>query len=128
MPVVWIENNEKRMSVEVPAGQTILHILQENVPEYAFPCGGNHTCGKCLVEAAGTLSEISEEERQLLPEGSGLRLACFARIDGDCRVKLLEKERKQEISKTFEADLFFKISSVSWALSSDLLLRSSISG
>lgn len=105
MPVVWIENNEKRMSVEVPAGQTILHILQKNVPEYAFPCGGNHTCGKCLVEAAGTLSEISEEERQLLPEGSGLRLACFARIDGDCRVKLLEKERKQEISKTFEADL-----------------------
>ena len=95
MPVVEIEDNGSRTKVDVPAGQTLLSTLRKAVPAYISPCGGNHTCGKCLVEAAGGLSGISEEERKLLPAGDRFRLACCARILGDCYVRLPHRARKQ---------------------------------
>ena len=105
MPVVEIEDNGSRTKVDVPAGQTLLSTLRKAVPAYISPCGGNHTCGKCLVEAAGGLSGISEEERKLLPAGDRFRLACCVRILGDCYVRLPHRARKQTIAKAYQAEL-----------------------
>lgn len=105
MPVVEIEDNGSRTKVDVPAGQTLLSMLRKAVPAYISPCGGNHTCGKCLVEAAGGLSGISEEERKLLPAGDRFRLACCVRILGDCYVRLPHRARKQTIAKAYQAEL-----------------------
>ncbi len=72
---------------EVDTGTTLMEVLRrENVP-LDFPCGGNHSCGKCRVVAEGGVAPLTEKERDLLdgaPEGT--RLACFARVTGDCTV------------------------------------------
>ena len=106
MPTVWIESDGERKTVQAPEGASLLSVLQKAAPERAaFPCGGNHTCGKCLVQVEGKLHGAGEAEKRLLPAGSGRRLACFVRIHGDCRVKLIRDEAHQAISKAFEAEL-----------------------
>lgn len=105
MPVVEIEDNGSRMEVDVPAGQTLLSALRKAVPAYTSPCGGNHICGKCLVEAAGGLSGIGGEERKLLPAGGGFRLACCARVLGDCYVRIPRRAGGQTIKKAYQAEL-----------------------
>ena len=51
------------------------------------PCGRLGRCGKCRVTARGALSRPSAEEIRLLSAeelARGIRLACCARILGDC--------------------------------------------
>lgn len=45
--------NHQTQSIPVEAGQSISEILQQHVPSFALPCAGNHTCGKCRVQASG---------------------------------------------------------------------------
>lgn len=54
------------------------------------PCAGEGRCGKCRVVASGELSAVSDEEARLLRDFAekGLRLACMARIEGNCEVEL----------------------------------------
>ena len=61
-----------------------------------MPCGGNHTCGKCKVRAAGNLSLLTETEKRCLTTeeiASGIRLACAATAVGDCTVTVLQSEQ-----------------------------------
>ena len=65
-----------------------------NLPPYrdraTLPCGGHGVCGKCKVKATGEFSPLSENERQRLTSKEievGVRLACSARILGDCQVE-----------------------------------------
>ncbi len=53
---------------------------------FAMPCGGAGKCGKCAVKASGKLSEMTENEKNILGEkaGKGYRLACKAYATGDC--------------------------------------------
>ena len=54
------------------------------------PCGGKHTCGKCRVRAEGALSAVSAEEARFLSGEEitrGIRLACFALIEGGCVIE-----------------------------------------
>ena len=56
-------------------------------------CGGNGKCGKCKVRASGALSPVTEDEKRLLTSKEieqGIRLACRARIEGDCTVEYLD--------------------------------------
>jgi len=57
----------------------------------AMPCGGNGICGKCKVKVVGAVSEMTEVEKLHLTEeevSSGIRLACFTRVVGDCTVTI----------------------------------------
>lgn len=71
--------------------KSIHELLQGNL---AFPCAGNHTCGKCKVRItgnvlppeAGELKFLSQEELQ-----NGIRLACFAQVCGDAVVETMEE-------------------------------------
>lgn len=87
MATVSIQSGENRFLVTAPVGQTLSELLQkQNIP-VSFPCGGNHSCGKCLVQVSGSVSSISREEAHLLPaDGADWRLACFTVILGDCTV------------------------------------------
>lgn len=56
-----------------------------------MPCAGYGRCGKCRVAAHGALSALSDAERQHLSRQDilrGVRLACCARVEGDCAVTL----------------------------------------
>jgi len=56
------------------------------------PCGGAGWCGKCIVKAAGALSEPTESELKKLIGKEGCRLACQTTILGDCEVWLDESK------------------------------------
>ncbi len=72
---------------EVDTGTDLMEVLRrENVP-LDFPCGGNHSCGKCKVMVDGEVSAMTDKERQLLGDvPAGTRLACFTQTVGDCTV------------------------------------------
>lgn len=68
-------------------------LLKEAVPSLAMPCGGHGRCGKCRVKVSGAVSAPDDEERKRLGEEAlsrGIRLACRARVEGDCTVTLEE--------------------------------------
>ncbi|MBN1455059.1 MAG: DUF4445 domain-containing protein, partial [Methanomicrobia archaeon] len=67
---------------DLVAGKTILSYAQELGIEINAPCGGEGTCGQCLVEvesAPGAVSRRTKVERQLI-RNDGHRLACQTRI------------------------------------------------
>ena len=66
-----------------PVGQTLMAVLAAQGLAVDAPCGGNGRCGKCRVRAEGALSPRSTEEARL---PAGERLACLAKVEGDCAV------------------------------------------
>lgn len=58
---------------------------------FRLPCGGQGRCGNCRVTVSGLLDEPSAKEKNHLTAAdlrAGIRLACCARVMGDCTVKL----------------------------------------
>ena len=72
--------------------KTALECLRETGADYATPCGGRGQCGKCKVRASGKgFAPITEEERRFLTNAeidAGVRLACYLRGNGPCRIHL----------------------------------------
>ncbi len=66
--------------------KTVLELLQQAGLRLAAPCGGNRTCGKCIVKLAGDLSPVTDTERRMLTDtqiADGYRLACCTYPTGD---------------------------------------------
>jgi uncharacterized 2Fe-2S/4Fe-4S cluster protein (DUF4445 family) len=78
--------------VEAPLGATLLQAAQQGGIGLAAVCGGAGTCGRCLVQVmSGALSSATEGERRRLSQeriAKGFRLACQARVLGDCRINV----------------------------------------
>ena len=71
--------------------ETIAELMRREKIDIDFPCGGNHTCGKCKVSVFGCLSEISPSEAKFLSQeeiNSGIRLACFAKAYGEVTIQI----------------------------------------
>ena len=71
----------------VPVGT----LLSEVLPGLSHPCGGKGVCGKCKVRVSGAVSSLTTtEQRHLTPSeiADGIRLACCATVEGDCRVEM----------------------------------------
>lgn len=104
MAIVTIEYKGKIVKYQAKDGMTILEALQASGTDVSFPCGGNHTCGKCRVEAHGTLTQMGANEAYLLAGSTAnVRLACFAKIVGDCTVKVLPEKKGERILVDFMA-------------------------
>lgn len=84
MPILTINGQ----SHGVPAGS----LLSDSLPRgcgVELPCGGLGRCGKCRVSVRGLLTPPDAQERAHLTPGeldAGVRLACRARVLGDCSV------------------------------------------
>ncbi len=63
---------ENSQSIEVAKGTILLNALQSNDIDLFAPCGGNGTCGKCILRV----------------EGQGIVLSCQYTINSDIRVIL----------------------------------------
>jgi uncharacterized 2Fe-2S/4Fe-4S cluster protein (DUF4445 family) len=64
--------------------------------KFRTDCGGKGTCGKCKVFIQGRCTELTSQERVLLPPpelGAGYRLACQVRPLSDCVVTLAPETR-----------------------------------
>lgn len=91
MPTVLVRFRGEERPIEAREGETLLAALQRagyRAPE--APCGGNATCGKCLVEVTGAVSAPDAHELDLLSDRKDLRLACCAKVLGDCAVHIEE--------------------------------------
>lgn len=104
MPIVTIQTNNLRTTSEAAYGELLQNVLHSAGVLIPAPCGGNHTCGKCLVYASGVLSEPDEREQKFLAgKQAGLRLSCFAEVLGDCNITLPE-DGAQNIITRFDAE------------------------
>ena len=90
-------------TITVPAQeeQLVSELLQQNIPSFALPCAGNHTCGKCRVKMEGMLSPLSEGEKRVLSQEeieNGIRLACACTIAGNATATLHEETASKIIA------------------------------
>lgn len=104
MAVVSVIRGGTITSVNAEYGQTLESILRAVYPDFAFPCGGNHTCGKCLVQVKGHVSPVTQMEHCFLPDDSR-RLACCVKVLGDCTAYLPQTEKYTQISRAFSAEI-----------------------
>ena len=78
--------------VEAARGETLLDVAQRGGIGLAAVCGGAGTCGRCVVQVmSGTVSPPSESERERVGVErvrKGYRLACQARVHGECKINV----------------------------------------
>ncbi len=77
------------IEISVPVGTKITRAALAAGCAIETTCGGMGTCGKCRVEAHGSLSEPDQSELRLVSteeREKGIRLACRATIEGDTTV------------------------------------------
>ena len=86
------------ITVDGEEGETILDIALKHDIELEHNCGGNCACTTCHVivrKGMENLSEMAEEEDDLLDKAKGLtltsRLGCQARVIGDVIVEIPKK-------------------------------------
>ena len=82
------QNTGKEHTITAKEGQTVLDALNAAKLTMKAPCGGNKTCGKCLVEISGLVEPPDAQETGFINDKPGFRLACFARPAGDCCVTI----------------------------------------
>lgn len=84
---VYQNGNEETVFAE--KGQTLMDALHKaGIRGTDAPCGGNGKCGKCLVRAQGDISPADIGEKELLAGREHYRLACLAKVEGDCTLYL----------------------------------------
>lgn len=82
----------EKISMEVPAGITVLEAEIRAGLEPDAPCGGQGSCGKCLVKVNGNPV-----------------LACQTKVDGDCQVEIPGKKKRGKIlSEGFSRNVNFQ--------------------
>ena len=90
------------LSVEVPAGTTILEAAEEHGARVGHACGGNLACSTCHVwvsQGADSLPEMTDKENDILDKAFDVRaesrLGCQCRLgDADVVVEITEESLK----------------------------------
>ncbi len=88
-----ILNEQEQRPVSLPA---VLRRMKIHFPLY---CGGNGTCGKCLIQVKEGWLPVTAEDRRCLTEvqlEAGYRLGCQAVIDRPCLIELKENVVEQD--------------------------------
>ncbi len=107
MPVLTVKTQKGVYQVPAARGETVLAALQAGqAPCPPAPCGGRGSCGKCLVRLTGQVSTPTAAEAEKLPDGGGLRLACMARVEGDCLAELLDATIETAVAGRLGADFW----------------------
>jgi len=86
--------------LEVSPGITILDAALDNGIKLDHNCGGNCACSTCHVfveNGAENLSDMSDEEEDMLDTAAGLqlnsRLACQSQVKGDVTIRIPPKPK-----------------------------------
>ena len=87
-------------TLKIPVGTRVSDVIDK-----PLPCGGHGKCGKCRVRASGALSPLSATETEKLTRDEisrGVRLACCAKILGECEIAPLYEsaENSNILTKT----------------------------
>lgn len=105
--ITIFETDGEEKNLRALKGSNLHEILE--VHGYANgSCGGQGICGKCSVRIEGPVNQPHEEEHKyLMPDElrNGQRLACFCKLEGDCKVYLSagrEIESKKLASRAWQ--------------------------
>src|SRR5262245_49059141 len=89
------------ISIEVPAGTSILQAAQKAGAKVGFACGGNCACSTCHVyvrQGYDSLSDVEEDEEDILDKAFDVRpvsrLSCQSKIGGADLVCELTRESR----------------------------------
>ena len=84
-------HGKKTVVVKTDGKMLISDAIKASGEDFSMPCGGNGSCGKCLVKVIDNVSEKTQSERKLLKTApDDIRLACFTYALGDCDIFLNE--------------------------------------
>jgi len=89
------------LSASVDKGALITGAMVQAGVLLPLDCGGNGTCGRCLVSVSGPVSPPSEAEKRLLDQqrlAQGWRLACQTQALGDLQVLVPETSESADSS------------------------------
>ncbi len=104
-----ISLNGREKSIQVKHGEKLFDVLAKNNISIPNSCGGNHTCGKCLVQVdSPILNSISDKENELLKRinaSDSLRLACFINVNQDMHITLPDEDEIAQIIITGKKDI-----------------------
>ncbi|MBE6758557.1 MAG: DUF4445 domain-containing protein [Ruminococcaceae bacterium] len=99
---IWQGDSCTRLRV---TGQPmLLDVLREQGMALSAPCGGDGRCGRCLVRVKGGVSAPCDDEMDFPgvgrsdEDGFVTRLACRARLTGDCEVRLSAEISRHKLS------------------------------
>lgn len=82
------------LSIDVPAGTTVLEAAQRAGVPIDSVCGGAGRCSRCKVLVRGGVSAAGETGQiSIQKDKGGYLLACEAKVDGDVRVLVPEASR-----------------------------------
>ncbi|GBG57182.1 (Fe-S)-binding protein [Sporomusaceae bacterium FL31] len=101
MPEITFLSAEKRLSLFVPYGVSLLDAARESGILLESPCNGNGTCGKCKVKIlqqsedvqADQVSPVLTKEEQQ----HGIILACMTSADRDMTVEILSRQDSRNV-------------------------------
>ena len=83
--------------IETFKGKSLLELILSLNKDINVSCGGNGTCGKCLIQNLSpkdSLNKLTEREKEVLTSeeiGDGYRLACQCTIQSDLYIRMTEK-------------------------------------
>ncbi len=90
MHKLTIENGKCTQIKEFRGTPLLIDVLRQAGASVCAPCFGNGVCKKCAVKVEGSLCAPDVSEKSAVEQG--LRLACRARLTGDAKVTLLQKD------------------------------------
>ena len=82
---------QRQQTVETIGDKTVLGLAREQDIKIEATCGGRGRCGQCKVFIHGPLNEVTASEVMVLSKeelDGGIRLACYARPQGDIQVEI----------------------------------------
>lgn len=89
---VLVIQGDKEITISSSHRENLFELLIRNGIRVANSCGGNHTCGKCIVYIDSALPiPIKEREKELLLHKHSAhngRLACFIEVEQDLRISI----------------------------------------
>jgi len=105
MVKIVIENMAGK-EVAGKARSSALQLLHENLVDWMHACGGKGRCTTCkmiVVAGADELSPLTEAEQRYRAKGelaTNERLACQAKVTGDCIVRAPQEYKLPHITYT----------------------------
>jgi len=80
---------------------------EKNGVEFAAPCGGRQSCGKCLVKTVSITQQPNQDEKRLLGDklNKGFRLACFIKGEDGMVVELPSQKARNKILTNSKLDI-----------------------
>ncbi len=109
MPRLIVKQGNSATDIQFEGMPVLSFILLQNGILNETPCGGKGVCGKCRMHAEGSLSELTEREKECLTSyevGRGTRLSCQVRLSGDALVTIPKPAELKNIQAEGELPSF----------------------